>query len=76
MRKGREGDVLWVIPVGRDPLRHVRVTPHEIAHELLGVDIGGQDVTVLRNKEYELQTIDGFSKAEYFQNKKSMLRDD
>lgn len=38
---------LWIVPVGWDPLGHVGVTPHQIPHELLGVDVGGQDVAVL-----------------------------
>lgn len=38
-RKKERKDLLWIVPVSGYPLGHVGVTPHEISHELLGVDI-------------------------------------
>ena len=40
-RKKGYKDLLWIVPVSGYPLSHIRVTPHEISHELLGVDIRG-----------------------------------
>jgi len=38
---------LGVLPVGGHALRHVRVAPHQIAHEVLRVDVRREDVAVL-----------------------------
>jgi hypothetical protein len=38
---------LWIVPVSWDPLSHVGVTPHQIPHELLGVNVWCQYVAVL-----------------------------